>query len=72
MNTLTLPKRLWRLWRSLFHSNREQADQPWKPTSFGDFPPDEDSLEALEQARTGKGLKTYKSVDDLFADLDRD
>lgn len=70
MNTLTLSKRFQRLWHRLIHPNRDKVDDGSIPTSFADFPPDRASRRALEQSRSGEGLKTYKSLDDFRKHLE--
>ena len=68
MNTLTLPKRLGRLLRRWFRTGTPPASvDPYE--EYKDRIPNAASRRALEEVRRGD-LKTYDSVEELFADLD--
>jgi len=43
-----------------------------KALPFEPLVPNEETLKAMKQARSGKGLTKFKSVDDLMADLNAD
>ena len=76
MNTLTLPKRLLRLWRSLFRRETSSADDSSATTvdpfeKYKNRIPNRASRRALKELKRGK-FKEFDSLDDLFADLNDD
>ena len=71
MNAFAQPMRLVkRLWSIVFHADTpSKAADPYE--KYEDRIPNRASRRALKELESGD-LKTYESVDDLFADLDDD